>query len=80
MKEYKPISCSFVDLIEHYATLKKPVEIVYDNDGHTVKLISIIKTWDNDGQAEYMLLEDNSEKIRLDKIISIDGKALSLYC
>ncbi len=81
MKPYRPISCSFHDLIEHYATLAVTVPIVFQSfDGEVIQLNSKIVTWTNDGDGEYLLLNNYPDPIRLDYIVSIDGKTLQTYC
>ncbi len=78
-KKYVPIDCGYLDIIEHYATLRQPVEISYLLDDAEVKLTAVIKTWENTGEAEYMILR-NGLRIRLDHIVSIDNKVSSGYC
>lgn len=78
-KKYVPIDCGYVDIIEHFATLRKPVEIIYLLDNIEVKLKAVIKTWENTGEAEYMILK-NGLRIRLDHIVSVDSQVSSGYC
>ena len=76
---YVPIDCGFVDVIEHFATLRKEVLIVYLLDGVQVKLMAVIQTWENTGEAEYMILK-NGLNIRLDRIVSIDEHSAPGTC
>lgn len=78
-KDYVPIDCGFVDVIEHYATLRKEVLIVYLLDGTQVQLTAVIKTWENTGKAEYMILK-NGLRIRLDYIVSIGEHSSPGHC
>ncbi len=80
MKPYKPISCTFVDLIEHYATLKRSVSIRFSENAGEKELVSMIETWYNDGTGEYLKLTEYELDIRFDQIISIDGHKLQNYC
>lgn len=71
---YRPIACDYVDLVEHYATLRKEIEIVYKNKvGEEVVQHDVVLTWENDGQAEYLITLQGT-RIRLDHIVSLDGK------
>ena len=80
MKKYKPISCSFVDIIEHYAVLKENVITRYKEADQILEKNAVIKTWYNDGKAEYMSLIGFDHDIRIDKIISINEHDLKNYC
>lgn len=80
MEKYKPISCTYYDYIEHYAVLKAVVVIQYWNEQHEKSSIeSVILDTKNDGTAEYMMVRDLDNPIRMDRIISIDGKLQSDY-
>lgn len=72
--DYQPISCDYVDIIEHLATIRKEVEVKYlDESGDSVIQNDILVTWENDGKAEFLITKTGS-RIRLDHIISLDGK------
>ncbi len=72
-----PISCSYYDELEALATLRKECEIVYtDESGKQISIKGIIKTFFIRDKVECMQLE-SGEEIRLDKLISVDGKRLS---
>ena len=74
MDFYQPISCVFYDYIEHYAVLRKAVDIVYkDEEGKKQTVNSKILDTQNTGTAEYVLLKSLNEPLRMDRIISIDG-------
>lgn len=71
-KAYIPIACHNHDYIEHVATLKLSLPIIYlDANQNHLKIQDRIVNWINDGEAEYMILENHVEKIRLDMIIKI---------
>jgi len=73
MKEYKPIACHLHDHIEHFATLRKVVNIQYvDSENNTKNIKSIIKDWVNNGNGEFIVLKESDLNIRFDNIVSID--------
>ncbi len=76
---YVPISCSFYDYLEEAATLQKVSKIEFEKEDKTVIIESIIKTLFIKNKVEYMLLE-NEESIRLDSMISFNGKPLPKNC
>lgn len=77
---YQPISCSFYDELEALATLKQNCTIVYkDTEGQEKTIQSKILNLYTREKVEYMTLE-NECSIRLDQLISIDGKILKNYC
>ncbi len=74
MKEYKAIACQLHDHIEHFATLRKLVDIHYlDDFGKRQFIKSVIKDWINIGNGEFVVLKEKEIKIRFDYIISIDN-------
>ncbi|MEL7122086.1 MAG: hypothetical protein AAFO07_21745 [Bacteroidota bacterium] len=79
MKTYQPISCVFYDYIEHYAVLRKAVDIVYEEEGKQKTVNSKILDTQNTGTAEYVILKSLNEPLRMDRIISIDGIQLKDY-
>ncbi|MBK9730893.1 MAG: GNAT family N-acetyltransferase [Chitinophagaceae bacterium] len=73
---YSPINCNFYDELEALATSKKNIEILYRNEiGVRIISTGIIKTFFIENKAEFMQLENNLV-IRLDKLISVNGKIL----
>jgi RimJ/RimL family protein N-acetyltransferase/transcriptional antiterminator Rof (Rho-off) len=77
---YKPINCSYYDELEALATQRTAVAVVYqlpDGTPHTVHA-QIVDLFTRD-KEEFMVL-DNGTTIRLDAIISVDGKAPDLHC
>lgn len=76
MKKYTPISCVFYEFLEHYATIKKEVEIVYLDDSVKKKVVGVIADLSiNDQKKEVLTINDLN--IRLDLLISVDGKMLA---
>jgi len=72
---YVPISCSFYDFLEKAATLGRLSTIEYLNEDRVVQVESKIQTLVIKDKVEYMVLE-NGQSIRLDYLISFDGKSL----
>jgi len=75
-RPYTPISCSFVDLIEHYAVKRLEIPVVYYDKENKVSVSDRIKTWETKDSVEYIILL-NGTTIRMDDIVSIDGNSLS---
>lgn len=75
-KPYTPIDCNYYDELEALATQKKQVTIIYRNDiGVKVKVQASIKTFFTKDKIEYLETDDEL-RIRLDHIVSVDGKEL----
>ena len=80
MKKYQPINCHFYDELELLAIRQKNCSITYlDESGNSLEKVGIIVDFKIISAAEFMLLNDGS-KIRLDRLISVDGKVLEGYC
>ncbi|MEM0994407.1 MAG: hypothetical protein AAF847_12045 [Bacteroidota bacterium] len=79
-KKYIPINCSFYDILEVTATLKKACIIrFYDTEEASTETRSKIVNLYTKKQEEYMEL-DNGLVIRLDRIISVDGELMPNLC
>lgn len=79
-QEYVPISCSFYDELEAIATLRQEAVIKYSEEaGKTIEVRSKIKDLFTRAKAEYLLLDSGLE-IRLDQLISVNGKIMGNYC
>jgi transcriptional antiterminator Rof (Rho-off) len=76
---YLPISCSFYDYLEEASTLGKISTIEYIKDNSIVKIEATIHTLEIKDKVEYMLLE-TGESIRLDYLLSFNGKSLPKSC
>ncbi len=79
MQTYHPIQCSDYDLLESLATIGTRCSITYAEEGLTRNVQAIIKDLVTENKQEYMLL-DNGETLRLDTIISINGRHFSNVC
>ena len=75
-QRYQPISCSFHDVLEASATLRKNVEIRFlQDDGSAETIHAVIQDIYTQDRAEFIKL-NNSQSIRLDRLISVDGTIL----
>lgn len=74
-KEYHPVDCGFHDEFESYATLGKNIKINYwKQEGELTQATGIIKdVYATESKEEFIKL-NTDEMIRLDHIITIDGK------
>ncbi|MEM8525015.1 MAG: hypothetical protein AAGG68_10245 [Bacteroidota bacterium] len=78
--DYQPISCDFYDVLEASATLKKKSIIYFYNiDWQEQQIVSRIKNLFTKEKEEFVELA-SGEIIRLDHLISVDGKVLSKVC
>ena len=78
--KYQPINCHFYDELELLAIRQKNCLIQYQNEAEKVlEKMDVILDFKIIDKAEFMLLK-SGEKIRLDKIISVDGKVLKGFC
>ncbi len=77
---YRPISCTFYDLLEQAATLQQKVTIVWqDKAGKQKTWYGTIKTFVIKQGAEYLVLTDGRQ-LRLDHLRSLNGHNLQDYC
>ena len=80
MKNYQPISCNFYDELEALATLRSSCMIIYqDENADRHEAEGVIKDLYIREKAEYLLLNTGFE-IRLDQLVSVNGKELKGYC
>jgi len=82
MKEqkYQPISCDYYDELEIVAMRQTVAQIVFKNESGEENTISTkIKTLQTRNSEEFLILE-NGDEIRLDKLISMNGKIVKNYC
>ncbi len=76
MSTYIPINCSYYDELEAIATLRKVVTIHFrDQAGIDRQVNAKITNLFTKEKEEFMVL-DNGLQIRLDQLISADGKAV----
>lgn len=82
MKEqkYQPISCDYYDELEIVAMRQTIAEVVFENEaGEKTTISTKIKTLQTRNSEEFLILE-NGDEIRLDKLISMNGKVVKNYC
>lgn len=77
--KYKPINCSFYDILEATATLRKSVEIKYYLNDSVISIQSKIKNIYSKEGEEFMEF-DTGIIIRLDQIISVEKNLLKDFC
>ena len=74
MRTYQPIDCNFYDILEATAVKKRFVRIQFFTEFHEFQTVdALIKDLYINSGYEYMLLSNGIE-IRLDRLISVDGK------
>jgi len=75
-KKYQPINCHFYDELELLAIRQRNCLIIYlDEAGNQLEKLAIIIDFKIMDAAEFMLLKDGT-KIRLDRLVAVDGKVL----
>lgn len=73
---YQLVSCSFYDELEAIATLSRICTIRYRTEtGEAVSIESKIIDLYSANKSEFLKLQDGTE-IRLDRLISVDGKPI----
>ena len=78
---YRPISCVFYDYIEHYATTGEEVEFVYrDEQLEEVTIRTVITDTEVKDKVEYVHLSTPPARLRMDRIVRIEGHELKGYC
>ena len=76
---YRPINCTYYDELEALATLHRHCFIHYlAPNGQPVTAEGQIKDFFIRDKVEYLLL-DSGQEIRLDCLLSVNGKALKDY-
>jgi len=71
---YNPISCEFFDQLNVAMQRKIPSTVVYlKNKEETETIKGVVKTMEVVDGIEFMIL-DSKEKIRLDTVITFNGK------
>lgn len=78
-KEYIPVSCDLVDLIEIAATNRAYIYVLLDFNGLKGQLNSKVKTWVTEQSIEY-LITDKNLKIRLDHILEFNNTIIENNC
>lgn len=82
MKEgvYQSIECSKYDLIEISSMRKKRVEVEYYEGEEVIQVKDVIETLFNNKHGEFLRLQSDKKEIRLDRIISFNGKEFGGTC
>lgn len=74
--KYRPINCSFYDLLEADATMRATSNITYATDGSEGKSKGVIQKLFAKHGEEWLEL-DNGLILRLDQILTFNGNRLS---
>lgn len=76
---YKSISCSYYDILEATATRKIYSKIQYFTElKELITVNALIKTFVTENREEFMLL-CSGEKIRLDRVVSVNDHLAPTY-
>jgi Rho-binding antiterminator len=79
-RPYQPIDCGLYDYLEKWATLRTQVEIIYIDENKVPKQITtLIADLKTISSVEYLILP-NKTTLRLDDILTINGKDFSGTC
>lgn len=80
--KYQPIACQDYDKLELYASRRQPVAVVFSTeDGVLVRKAAVVlKDLQCVGSEEFLWLDDGSEPIRLDRLISVGNEIFSGQC
>ena len=78
--KYLPISCDYYDELTLLAMHRTVCPVVFKDENGTVETLEAsIKDIFTRSSEEFLLLS-NGREIRLDRLVSVNGKALSSYC
>jgi len=84
--DYEPISCSFHDVLEHHASRGDVVLVAYETkEGEKKGSFWLLDVFARDGADWVRMLSLGEDKtkafdIRLDRLLSVNGKELPRYC
>ena len=79
-QKYIPIDCGFYDRIEAAIVQRKTVRLEYlDTDGKNVQAETMLNNTQTAAGEEFLLLP-SGEKIRMDRIVSLDGAPVPKSC
>jgi len=78
-QEYIPISCSFHDVLLHHATIGDEVDLVFLEGNEQVSFKTTFQDVLTEKGEEFLLISDQ-RKIRLDFIVSVNGKKMPKVC
>lgn len=79
-RPYQPIDCDSHDELEALATLRQPCDLIYrDSAGREVLTRDVIEDLYTQNHEEFLKLR-NRQMIRLDAIISVNGRPLKSGC
>jgi Rho-binding antiterminator len=77
--DYRPIDCGFYDLLEAAATRRQYARLQFFNELREYFTVNaVVKDLQTEQHEEFMLLA-TGEKVRLDRLVSIDGVVNPLH-
>lgn len=77
MDFYRPLDAKHHDQLADAAQRESILEITFDNGVQQETLTSKVVGFTEDEEGEYIILEHNYMRIRLDHILSIDGQMIT---
>lgn len=79
--DYRPIDCGLYDYVEIAIMRRHPVVLVYHaGEDETVTVTTRLLDTRTDNGEEFILLAEGDRWLRLDKIVSLDGRAFGGSC
>ncbi len=84
MNAYKLVGCSFHDELEALATLRQQCQIIYQTENGDIveldgQIIDVYTANREEFVAEFIKLKNGNE-VRLDRLISVNGKSIQFAC
>lgn len=78
-KGYSPVNCEFHDVLEHHATKRASVRVLFRDEAGAQQERGAVITdvFARDG-ADFMSL-DTGETVRLDRVVDVDGVKLAAF-
>jgi len=74
IEKYRPVDCGFYDHLEHFATLREKIDVVYkENDRIKTIKEAIISDLSGGRNGEFVHLNRDEHIIRADFLISVGG-------
>lgn len=81
-KPYRPINCAFHDYLEHFATLRQPITIVY-SDENTAEIITLTEavianlSGGREGEFSHITYPEGEIIIRNDYLVAVGNIKMS---
>lgn len=78
-KPYQPISCDYYDELTLLIMNKKLVQIKFLDNSSLISISDVLTDLETHQKEEFVHLMSGI-KIRLDRLVEVDGKVLTNYC